>query len=100
MDWFAVRHVARNQDAYEERITLWQAENAEDAIKQAEAEAAEYVEIIDGAAVLPLFQSFHLSDPPSSGAEVSSLIRRSPLTPDDYLTTFFDTGTELQERAE
>jgi hypothetical protein len=23
MDWFAVRCVLKNQDAYEERITLW-----------------------------------------------------------------------------
>jgi len=43
MDWFAVRQIIKNKDAYEERITLWRATSAEDAVAKAEAEAAEYV---------------------------------------------------------
>jgi hypothetical protein len=40
-----------------------------------------------------------LYNPPSDGAEVFSLIRDSQLSPDDYLNTFFDTGSERQQRA-
>ena len=100
MDWFAVRHVIKNADAYEERITLWQAEDADQAIRSAETEAARYAALWEDAAVLPMFQSFGLSAAPSEGTEVFSLIRRSDLAADDYLSAFFDTGSELQEDAQ
>ncbi len=35
MKWFAVRHVIKNEDAYEERITFWQAGSADEAIARA-----------------------------------------------------------------
>ena len=101
--WFSVRCVfrifdeARSVDggAYEERITLWQANSSDEAIALAEAEAAEYVE---GANIefAGLAQSFQLFDPPASGSEVFSLIRDSDLQPKDYLDRFFDTGAERQ----
>jgi len=34
MDWFAVRHVIKNHDLYEERITLWRSKDADDAIEE------------------------------------------------------------------
>jgi|GEM_PF-6623242 len=37
MRWFAVRHVIKNADAYEERITVWEAASAEEAIARAES---------------------------------------------------------------
>jgi hypothetical protein len=64
----------------------------------ARAEATEYS--WEGTEVLDLFQSFELDGPPATGAEVFSLIRRSPLPPDDYLDSFFDTGTELQQTSD
>jgi hypothetical protein len=100
MDWFAVRHVVKNRDAYEERVTLWHSQDADEAIRSAEAEAAEYVSLWEEAVVLPLFQSFRLDGPPSSGSEAFSLIRRSDLAADDYLSAFFDTGSELQQDTE
>jgi hypothetical protein len=100
MDWFAVRHVVKNHDAYEERVTLWNSQDADEAIRSAESEAAEYVALWDDAVVLPLFQSFHLDGPPSNGSEAFSLIRRSALSPDEYLSAYFDTGSELQQHAE
>jgi len=95
MGWFAVRHVIKNEDAYEERITVWQAESAKEAIARAESEAAEYA--WEGTKPLSLYQSFELSDAPQDGAEVFSLIRRSELQPDAYLDSFFSTGSELEE---
>src|SRR5438067_6449045 len=68
MDWFAVRHFVKNDDAYEEWITLWSAESADEAVKKAEAEAEEYV--WEGTTLPPLFQSFRLSNPPGDGGNV------------------------------
>ena len=100
--WFAVRCVFRTawigdgpdpaEQLYEERITLWQAGSSEEAIALAEQEAAEYAE--DDDEYLELAQAFELYDDPGHGAEVFSLMRTSPLEPDAYLDTFFDTGTE------
>ena len=94
MEWFAVRHVIKNDDAYEERITLWRAESPEEAISRAQAEAAKYA--WEGTEPLSLFQSFHLADEPGDGTEIFSLIRRSALPASEYLDAYFDTGTELQ----
>ena len=104
VSWFAVRCVFRQgwppdaQGAYEERITLWQAVSAEAAIERAEREALEYAAAIDDAPdeYLGLAQAYQLFDAPEDGAEVFSLIRDSPLSPDDYLSAHFDTGTEHQ----
>ena len=43
-------------------------------------------------------QAFHLFEPPADGAEVFSLLRDSQLGPDEYLTTYFDTGDEHQQK--
>ena len=106
-DWYAVRCVFRSawaeaEDAlppdehlYEERVTLWQASSAEEAIALAEDEAAEYAD--DDDEYLGLAQAFLLFDSPGHGAEVFSLMRSSRLEPDDYLDAFFDTGAERQQ---
>lgn len=97
VEWYAVRHVVQNADAFEERVTLWRAANAEEAIASAGREAADYAALWEGEArVLSLFQTYRMSEAPSDGAEAFSLIRRSDLSPDDYLSRFFDTGRELQ----
>ncbi|WP_344177249.1 hypothetical protein [Kribbella lupini] len=87
---------------YEERITLWRAASAEDAIERAEAEALEYagsvVESPDS--YLGMAQSYQLFDAPGDGAEVFSLMRTSALEPTEYLDTFFDTGAERQRPVE
>lgn len=93
MPWYAVRCVFRHEPVggYEERVTLWPASSADDAIARAEAEAADYP-----AEYVGLAQAYALFDEPGPGAEVFSLIRRSELAPDAYLTRFFDTGAEIQ----
>ncbi|WP_029291243.1 hypothetical protein [Cellulomonas sp. HZM] len=100
MSWFAVRSFYRfrgspdvGDSTYEERVVLFEAPSANDAIAAAEAEASEYVEQIDGE-VLPCFQSYALAAEPGASAEVFSLMRDSALEPDEYLDTFFDTGRE------
>jgi len=87
---------------YEERITLWLAASAEEAIERAEAEAREYAGTIEESpdSYLGIAQSYRLVDAPADGAEVFSLMRSSALEPDEYLDTFFDTGTERQKTVE
>lgn len=108
--WFAVRCVFRKGwpeptpndppgHNYEERITLWRADSADEAIAKAEAEAEAYAAAIEEAPdeYLGLAQSYELFDNPElHGAEAFSLIRHSLLDPDDYLTAFCDTGDEHQ----
>ena len=103
--WFAVRCVFasgwppdQRTPVYEERITLWRAPSAEVAIERAEAEARKYAGTIEDSSdtYLGLAQSYRLVDSPADGAEVFSLMRSSALDPDEYLGTFFDTGTERQ----
>lgn len=105
--WFAVRCLFRSNwpppakpfdgHCYEERITLWQAGSAQEAITKAEAEALDYAAVIEEAPseYLGLAQSYALYDSPDhEGAEVFSLIRDSNLDPDSYIDTFFSTGRE------
>lgn len=108
-DWFAVRcvfHRSRNaagtpglasgELAYEERITLWNAASADEAIELAESEAEEFA-AATGSAYTGLAQSYWLEEEPQDGAVAFSLVRRSKLGPDAYIDTFFDTGLEFEE---
>jgi hypothetical protein len=101
--WYAVRCVIRGAisgptTTYEERITLWRAPSADEAIELAEAEAIEYGEALGDAEYTGFAQSFNLfvGDTVGHGDEVFSLMRDSELDTEDYLDAFFDTGTEHQ----
>jgi hypothetical protein len=106
-EWFSVRCIFRAgsnkpwgpQSAYEERITLWQAESADEAIRLAEDDARIYETQIE-VEYVGLAQSNRLPGPVEQGAEVFSLIRTSELRPADYLDRFFDTGRESQVSTE
>lgn len=99
MGWFSVRHVIQNNDSFEERITLWEASSADEAIAKAETEAAEHVAMLgEPFKLLDLFQGFELFSPLGDGVEVFSLIRDSDLDADEYVDSFFDTGTEYQQK--
>lgn len=99
--WYTVRCVFQSDSddgfAYEERVTVWQAESFDQAISLAEAEAAEYAEHFH-LKYVGLAQAYLLVDPgpPTSGVEVFSLVRDSDLAPKEYLDRFFDTGRERQ----
>ncbi len=83
---------------YEERITIWLARSAEEAIARAEVEAEHYAQQITEApsTYLGLAQCYRLSDTIADGAEVFSLMRDSQLGYADYLGAFFDVGSERQ----
>jgi hypothetical protein len=99
--WFGVRCVfqspAGDGYAYEERVTLWQAEGIDEAIALAETEAAAHEEA-GGAEYTGMAQAYWLLTPPSSGSPVFCLVRESELDSDEYLDQFFDTGREAQGR--
>jgi hypothetical protein len=109
LSWYSVRCVfavgwppEAAGKTYEERITLWHASSAEEAIARAEAEALEYAAVIEEApsTYTGLAQCYQLVDEPGDGAEVFSLMRASQLEPDAYLDRFFDTGAERQGHVE
>jgi hypothetical protein len=97
--WYTVRCIFRSADddgaLYEERVTLWYADDLDGAIALAEVEAAEYAEAHD-VEHLGLAQAYWLPAPPATGAEVFSLVRESELDAEAYLDQFFDTGRERQ----
>lgn len=101
--WFGVRCILRSAATYresgvegavyEERITLWLAEDARQAIELAEAEVREYADDVDSE-FIGFSESYRLSDEPGVGAEVFSLMRDSVLEPGEYLDRHFDTSSE------
>jgi hypothetical protein len=98
--WFGVRCVfwvgADGREAlYEERVTVWRACDAAEAIRLAEADARDYASDID-ANYLGLAQAYTMADDLVAGAEVFSLMRTSRLNPAGYLHGYFDTGAERQ----
>jgi len=111
--WFSVRCLFRassnkpcgphdleaGENAYEERITLWQADSADHAIQLAEEYARLYETQIE-VEYLGFAQAYWLADEVQHGSEVFSLIRRSELEPTEYLNRFFDTGREYQDRGD
>lgn len=96
LSWYAVRCVFEiDKGLYEERITMWSCNSFERAIELAEVEAQEYVASagIDG--YVGLAQAFLIGrDQPTSGSEIFSLLRESPLSPQEYVSKYFDTGGE------
>lgn len=112
--WYAVRCVFRTgwwprEDQrppkgwsdYEERITLWYAPSFKVAIKRAEKEARRYAATIGASPdrYLGFAQAYWMVDEPGDGAEVFSLIRRSPLKPSQYLAELFETGVDQPSEA-
>jgi hypothetical protein len=102
MEWFGARTLylhenrkAGDSNLYEERIVMIKANDFDEAIAKAESEAKEYVsdeseiKFLGFVSVFNLFEK-HITDK----TEVYSLMRGSKLNSDDYITAFFDTGTE------
>lgn len=87
------------QHLYEERITLWRAQDLDGALELAEREAKAYA-AENGVEFLEYSQAYEMSDQlDTTGVEVFSLLRESNLKPSDYLDAFFDTAAERQQRA-
>jgi hypothetical protein len=73
-----------------------QSPSADDAIALTEDEAREYARGLSAASDAGFAQASELFDRPGHGAEIFSLMRESALPTDEYLTAFFDTGSERQ----
>ena len=96
--WFGVRCIFNVEDVgtYEERITIWKANDFAEAISLAETEALEYAAIFEGVHYAGLAQAYRIADQLEHGTEVFSLMRDSTLGDEEYLSTFFDAGAERQ----
>ncbi len=78
---------------YEERLTVWQANDIDHAIALAEDEARSYAS--DGDTYLEFAQAYALNEEVSAhGVEIFSLLRESDLVQEDYLSCFFNSGHE------
>jgi hypothetical protein len=100
--WFGVRCIFRwpDQQTYEERLTLWQADSLDQAIEKAETEAQRYAQQLR-TEYLDIAQAYWIgAERPKQGDELFSLMRDSELDSDEYLDAFFDTGRERQRTTE
>ena len=96
MPWFGAQTVFLHTDfdppVYEERVNVLQAASQDDAITKGERIADAYAD--EDTHYLGYIVVFEMFDALEDGAEVFSLMRDSPLSPDDYISRFFDTGAE------
>ena len=90
---------SRSKYLYEERITIWKATTAEEAIEYAEMSDKNYCEGSE-MRIVEFAQSYVVDEEEiadlKQGAEVYSLLRGSDLEVEDYIDAFFDTGLEKQ----
>jgi hypothetical protein len=99
LQWYGVRclfwWVDREDQPFEERITLWRATSPYRGVELAEQEAREYAQNI-GSEYLDFSQVYGLGEGGNvrDGMVVFSLLRDSDLPPEDYIVAFFDTGRE------
>ena len=98
--WYAVQCVflveagsvvPERGQAYEERITLWQAANSDEALSRGRAEAEAYAGE-NGYERIDYLTAYELFDPPGDGNEVWSFMRDSWLAPSDYVNRFITKG--------
>jgi hypothetical protein len=104
--WYAAKTIYRHhciEDGtpkmlFEERIVLLQASNFDDAIAQAETEAAEYCSTHRDTVYLDFVDVFHLfGETIGHGTEIYSLMRESDCSDKDYLDRFYDDGKERRQ---
>jgi hypothetical protein len=102
--WFGAKTWYRLPDAYhkgdgvgqvyEERVVLLRARNGDEAISRAELEAVRYAEQAnDGTEYLGVVNVYEMFDDVSDTAEVYSVLRSSPLRPEEFLARYHDSAT-------
>lgn len=103
--WYSARCVFRwnppenegDEFVYEERVVLLKADDFDAAVAQAQEEAETYA-LLTGAEFTGFIDVYHVAEKKlEEGVEVFSLLRRSPLNEEDYLSRHFDTGGEFRE---
>jgi hypothetical protein len=99
--WYAARCIFRHRaghvrpSTYEERIILLRAHDFDHAVRRAEEEARGYAGSLEGVEYLECLDIYHLfEDAIGDGTEVFSLMRDSELGPKEYISRFFQTGSE------
>lgn len=98
--WYGVRTVYRwpRQGAYEERVTIWRAQTADDAIAMADEEGDRYIAANRSKFEIQRLDNYAncylLVREPTNGSEVYSLLRSSDMSPEEYVDRFFETGAE------
>ena len=100
--WYGAKCVFLHHDVpkqgvgqvFEERIVLVQASSPAQAIELGEAEAREYARA-NHAEYLGFIDAFHMfAAEVGPGTEVYSLMRTSHLTPEDFVSWYYDDGTQ------
>jgi hypothetical protein len=95
--WFAVRSLLRDTEkgVYEERTVLFRAKSHDEAIKKAEAEAAEYCEALETYEPAGYYDTFHLFEEHiGDGSEIFSLTRNTSIPSSEYIDRYLDSGIE------
>ncbi len=97
--WFSARCIFRHRgsdtrpSSYEDRIILLRADDFDHAILRAEEEARAYAD--EGVEYLECLDIYHLFESSiGDRTEIFSLLRDSELSPQDYITRYFHTGSE------
>lgn len=100
MSYFGVRSVVLHGPAtFEERIVIIAADDEDEAIAAAANESREYCSYLTDCSPLGLYQSYLIGEEAiQDKSEVFSLMRTSQLAVNDYLSRFYDDGSELQRR--
>lgn len=102
--WYSARCIFRHRASaplpasYEERIVLLKADDFDDAVRRAEEDARMYADSLEDVEILLSIDVYHLFvDSVGDATEVFSLIRDSDLGPDEYISRFFQTGSERSQ---
>ena len=79
---------------YEERIVIFRASGFDQAIERAEREVADYAQR-NGARYIGYCNAYKIDAPAiEDGTEVYSLMREVPLSPGEFITRYYDDGTD------
>ncbi len=110
-EWYGVKcifeHDGLTQEAeatlYEERVVILRATNFDDATAQGEAEAQQYCSAIgnDSIRYTGFISAYRTADTElTEPMEVYSLMRETTLPREDFITRFYDDGSERTQQAQ
>ena len=107
LEWFGAKcifaHHGLNGDKgvvhYEERVILVEADSFDDAIEEGEREARRYALEQSDCQYIEFINVFKLTSRQlGPGTEVYSLMRRSALSPSEFLDRYYNDGTECTQQ--
>ena len=109
-EWYSVKCVFEHdglaegseRTVYEERVVILRAAGFDDAIEQGEAEAQQYVEKLgDSVRYAGFIDAYRTGEKKlANGMEVYSLMRGTTLAREEFLTHYYDDGTERSQRVQ